>query len=693
MAHRGLFFRLRADHEAGRIAQRDNRQIMRLAQLQEARGLVAGYRVDGPAQVRGIVGDQAEGLAFDADQRGNQPRRELAAQLQHAAGVGQAGDDLADVVDAQAVFRDQVAQLALVCTLPVGLLALEVGQVLLGDLHRLGFVFHQHVDHPVGALHAAGADFLGLVAAQAATFDHRRAGHADAGVTGGDDHIAAAEQRGVAGEAAPGHHAHGRHQPGQFGHADEGMAVQPGHADEIGITGPAAAALGEQHHRQPPLLGQGQHAVGLLVVHHALSAGEYRVVVGDGHAARGLFAELRGVDRADAGDQAIGRAQFLQFLGRTAAALGGQGHGAVFDEAVRVEQVGEVFPHRALAGLAPLGHGGRAARIGEAFVALQHFGQVGADMLKVDVLLAAAGIRRDLGRLDEQQRLRFAQGISGSGGQGADDAAVPGAHLEFHLHRLQHRDCLPGGHGIAFVYQQGDQHAAAWRVQGEAAGRGVDAVLRLFDLVVSGEVAMRMRLAVGGQQFAQMVLDEAGVDPVGRNFFALQQVLQQVQVARHAFQAHLAQGAIGAAQSARIIGGGGDQLGQQRVVGRAHRIAGIAVTIDAQTGAGGGLVGAQHAGGRVRAAIGVQAFQVQAQLYGTALGRGRLAQSEVGQCAAGGQMQLAVQQIDAGHLLGDGVLDLYPRVGLHEIEAAGAVQIEQKLEGADAAITHFSGQT
>ncbi len=192
--------------------------------------------------MHGVVGDQAEGFAFDAHQRGDHPGGEVPAQFEHRAAVGQLLDDLADVVDAQTILRHRMAQQALVGALPVGDVTLEVGKVLAGDMGGFGFIFHQHVDHPVGALHVAGADFLGGEFAQAAAFDHGRAGHPQAGVAGGDDHVAAAEQGGVAGEAASGDHAHQRHQPGEPRQADEAHVVQPGHADEVGIAGAPAAA-------------------------------------------------------------------------------------------------------------------------------------------------------------------------------------------------------------------------------------------------------------------------------------------------------------------------------------------------------------------------------------------------------------------------------------------------------------------
>ena len=46
-----------------------------------------------------------------------------------------------------------MAEVALVGALPVFGAALEVGEVLAGDAHRLGFVGHGDVDDAVGNLH------------------------------------------------------------------------------------------------------------------------------------------------------------------------------------------------------------------------------------------------------------------------------------------------------------------------------------------------------------------------------------------------------------------------------------------------------------------------------------------------------------------------------------------------------------
>ena len=74
-----------------------------------------------------------------------------------------------------------------------------------------------------------------------------------------------------------------RDEPRQPAEEVEGEAVEPGHADAVGVAGPAAAALGEEHDRQPLALGHLEQPVLLAVVLQALGAGEDRVVVGHHH--------------------------------------------------------------------------------------------------------------------------------------------------------------------------------------------------------------------------------------------------------------------------------------------------------------------------------------------------------------------------------------------------------------------------
>src|SRR5665647_3208110 len=60
-----------------------------------------------------------------------------------------------------------------------------------------------------------------------------------------------------------------------------------------------------------------------------------------------------------------------------------------------------------------------------------------------------------------------------------------------------------------------------------------------------------------------------------------------------------------------------------------------------------------------------------------------------GQSLAGGDADAGLHDVDAGDHLGDAVLDLHPRVHLHEVEAA--VAVEQELDGADALVVSRRG--
>lgn len=469
------------------------------------------------------------------------------------------------------------------------------------------------------------------------------------------------------------------------------MAIEPGDADEVAIAGTPAAAFGEQHQWQPPLLGQTEQAVGLLVVHHPLGAGEHRVVVGQHQAARGLCAKAGGAHAAGAGHQAIGGAEFQQFFRGAPTTLGGQGEATVFAEAALIQQVEHVLPRGALAAPAPPRHRLRAAGIAQCGLAIQHFGEVGADMRQVRRLFDLRQCLVAVQRFQEQQRPALFQGVSEARGERADDAAASGLDLEFHLHRFHQRDALAGPQSLALGHLQGDQHASARRRQRQAARRRLLLARRRRCRWHRLGMPGRMLAGPGCQQRLQLALDETGADPVGLYRWMQQEIAQQVQVARHALQAELAERPVGPAQRGGIIRATHDQLGQQRVVAGVDAIAGVTVAVHPQTGAAGRFVGVEGTAGRARAAVGGQGLQVDPQLYRATAGRRWLRQAQAGQVGAGGEAQLGVQQVDPGDLLGDGVLHLDARVGLHEVEPSRPLFIDQELEGADALVAHRPG--
>ncbi len=217
-------------------------------------------------------------------------------------------------------------------------------------------VLDPEVDDAVGVLDVDRAYCLGLVYAQPATLDHRRPAHPDGRVLGGDHHVAAAEQRRVAGEAETGGDPYEWHEAAEAGEQVKRAAVEPGDVRPVDITRAPAAALGEQHDGEAAVLGDLEQAVLLEVVSHPLGAGEHRVVVG--HGDRGMA-----VDLADAGHQAVRRGAPDQLVLVAAGLLGGEDQRAVLDEGAGVEEVLEVLAGRAavlvVALLGRLGAGGR----------------------------------------------------------------------------------------------------------------------------------------------------------------------------------------------------------------------------------------------------------------------------------------------------------------------------------------------
>ena len=280
MAHLGLAFDIGADHETGRVAQAEQRQAVGLAELHEAGGLVRSLGVDGAAQVVRVVGKDANGPALDSRQCGDHAGAEVGPQFEHAVRVGQRMDHGAHVVHAQAILGHQMPQRALIGCRPVLHAALEESQVLARGGDGGTLVIDEHVDHSIARQVSGRPDLLWTIDAQAATFDHGRPAHADVGGLRRDDHVGAAQQRGIAGEAAAVHHADKRHLARKRRELAEGVVVQARHHRHVHIARAATAAFCEQHRRQFQPVDDSQQPVLFVVVAPTLCAGQHAVVVG-----------------------------------------------------------------------------------------------------------------------------------------------------------------------------------------------------------------------------------------------------------------------------------------------------------------------------------------------------------------------------------------------------------------------------
>ena len=236
---------------------------------------------------------------------------------------------------------------------------MEVRQVATRHLDGLLLVGGQHVDDPVGDLHRHRPHVLGGEAAEPATLDHGGPTHAQVGVGCGDDDMAASEQRGVAGEAAPRHDADEGDAPAELAEQREGLGVEPRHDRHVRVAGAPAATLGEEHDGEPEPLHQLEEAVLLAVVHLALSAGQDRIVVRQHGAPRPFSVEEVTIDPPDAGHEPVGRRVGDEVLGAAARPLGGDDQPAVLLEASRVAEVLDVLPCRPPpTGVPALGGGG-----------------------------------------------------------------------------------------------------------------------------------------------------------------------------------------------------------------------------------------------------------------------------------------------------------------------------------------------
>ncbi len=94
--------------------------------LHEARGLVGAVAVDRAREMHRVVGDESDGTSFDPDQRRHHPGAEVAAYLEHRAGIGERLDDRANVVNAKSIFGDDRAQQTLIGAYPVANFSLKV---------------------------------------------------------------------------------------------------------------------------------------------------------------------------------------------------------------------------------------------------------------------------------------------------------------------------------------------------------------------------------------------------------------------------------------------------------------------------------------------------------------------------------------------------------------------------------------
>ena len=290
--------------------------------------------------------------------------------------------------------------------------------------------------------------------------------------------------------------------------------MQAGDDGDVGVTRAAAAAFGEQQHRQALLQRHAEQPIGLLVVAHSLRAGQHGGVVSHHDAARRLGAEQRAVHAANARHHAVGRRVAHQIVMAAPARLRGHRERTVFNEAAGVAQVGDVFARTALAARVAPGDRLGTLLVERERMTLLHLVQVGAQRWAVRSVGAdGVGVHRgkaalggacqsfDLGAVawvsgslrrratqgetsfidavrrhaawrtrrvcagaQMQQQVPFRHGLAGTRDHAQDMGVGLRADLVFHLHGLDDQQQLAGAHRVASSHRHLDHRARHRRV-------------------------------------------------------------------------------------------------------------------------------------------------------------------------------------------------------------------------------------
>ena len=385
---------------------------------------------------------------------------------------------------------------------------------------------------------------------------------------------------------------------------------------------------------------------------------------------------------------------FRELFGGAPPPLGGQGEGAVFQERAGIDQIVDILPRRALVAASAASHGLGARVIQSDRPARLGFRQIGANEIQID--------------LRRRPRPRAASTSSGQkrriGWPRATDLAfrhldarhaaadVSGHHV-LHLHGLEDRHRLARAHQVAFGDfqrphggRQRRPHRFGARQFGPDAGRLRGRKRRRIPRFE----ASRGKGGGRGDQFGRVRLDEPRGRPARQHLRPREQGAQDVDVGVGALDAKLGQGPRGAP---RGLGQGRrlpDHLGQQGIVVGAGAVTGIAIAVDAHARSRRRLIGDEVSAGGLNRPVGHQALKVDPRLDGEAPRRRRSGEADGRQGFARRQPDLDLDEIQAGHLFGDGVLHLEPGVGLDEGEGL-AVGVEKELDRADGSVTYGGG--
>ena len=201
LANLTLQFDFRSDHEAGRVAERQHRDSEGVAELQKASRLFGSGVVDRTTEMHGVIRDQSQCSALDANECGDHANAVRAPEFENRAFITQGFDDFTHIVDSPSVFGNQMTQLALIVASPILGRALEIGQITFGGRDGFDLVFDEQIDDAGGFEKRGRSDFLRVVNPESSAFDHGWSAHAKARVLSGNDDVGTACEGRTASEA------------------------------------------------------------------------------------------------------------------------------------------------------------------------------------------------------------------------------------------------------------------------------------------------------------------------------------------------------------------------------------------------------------------------------------------------------------------------------------------------------------
>jgi len=307
--------------------------------------------------------------------------------------------------------------------------------------------------------------------------------------------------------------------------------------------------------------------------------------------------------------------------------LGGDGKRAVFDKGTVIDEIGDVLARGALVGLAAALDRGRAVFVERDGMTLDQFGEIGTDVIEIDILFLGHIMGVDLGRLQKEDRLVLHQRGAGFRRDPRHPAAMRRGDQMLHLHGFEHGDLLAGADEISLLDIDGNNRALQRRRHRDRALRpGCRCRDRKGEGLVIGGVTgfdqrrfgSRLGCLLGfADEIGDMGLDETGAETILDKIRMRQNRRKEGDVGGDATDPELTQRPrrlvhdVGPVATRRMH----DDLGEQRVEGGAGPVTRITKRIDANAGAGRQVKHRERSAGRPGPAGLVHHLHIDAELH------------------------------------------------------------------------------